>query len=53
MFYCRGIKIVVVKLFSTTTNRNKHEKPKEHWSEKKCIIEFDSNLYLFVCPSAG
>ena len=41
------------KRFSTTTNRNKYEKSKGHWSEKKRIIEFDSNLSLFVCPSAG
>ena len=41
------------KKSSTTTNRNKHEKSKGHWSEKKCIIEFDSNLSLFVCASAG
>ena len=51
VFYCRGKDYG--KIFSTTTNRNKYEKPKGHWFEKKCIIEFDSNLSLFVCPSAG
>ena len=51
VFYCRGKDYG--KFFSTTTNRNKYEKPKGHWFEKKCIIEFDSNLSLFVCPSAG
>ena len=51
VFYCRGEDCG--KSFSTTTNRNKHEKSKGHWSEKKYITEFDSNLSLFVCPSAG
>ena len=51
VFYCRGKDCG--KSFSTTTNRNKHEKSKGHWSEKKYITEFDSNLSLFVCPSAG
>ena len=51
VFYCRGKDCG--KFFSTTTNRNKHEKSKGHWSEKKCIIEFDGNLSLLVCPSAG
>ena len=51
VFYCRGKDYG--KNFSTTTNRNKYEKPKGRWFEKKCIIEFDSNLSLFVCPSAG
>ena len=51
VFYCRGKDCG--KSFSTTTNRNKHEKSKGHWPEKKCIIDFDSNLSLFVCPSAG
>ena len=51
VLYCRGKDCG--KSFSTTTNRNKHEKSKGHWSEKKYITEFDSNLSLFVCPSAG
>ena len=51
VFYCRGKDCG--KSFSTTTNRNKHEKSKGHWSEKKYITEYDSNLSLFVCPSAG
>ena len=51
VFYCRGEDCG--KSFSTATNRNKHEKSKGHWSEKKYITEFDSNLSLFVCPSAG
>ena len=51
VFYCRGKDCG--KNFSTTANKNKHDKLKGHWSEKKCIIEFDSNLSSFVCPSAG
>ena len=51
VFYCRGKDCG--KSFSTTTNRNKHEKSKGHWSKKKSIIEFDSDISLFVCPSAG
>ena len=51
VFYCRGKDCR--KSFSTTTNRNKHEKSKGHWPKKKSVIEFDSDLSLFVCPSAG
>ena len=42
------------KSFSTSYNRNKHEKAKGHWSEnKKTSIEFNEETSLFICPTAG
>ena len=42
------------KSFSTTFNRNKHEKVKGLWPEKKdTVIEFNKESRLFVCPTTG
>ena len=39
--------------FSTVFNRNKHEKLKGHWLQKKNnVIEFNKDLYLCICPTA-
>ena len=52
VYFCLGKECG--KSFSTTFNRNKHEKAKGHWSEKKnTVIEFNKESRLFVCPTAG
>ena len=40
--------------FSTVFNWNKHEKLKGHWLRKKNNVnEFNKELSLFICPTAG
>ena len=58
---CTGIKMVYPcrnkdcgRSFSTVFNRNKHEKLKRHWLNKKNnVIEFKKELSLFICPTAA
>ena len=51
-YLCRGKECGIS--FSTTFNRNKNEKAKGHWSEKKnIVIEFDKVSRLSVCPTPG
>ena len=52
VYLCRGKECG--KSFSITFNRNKHEKAKGHWSEKKnTVIEFHKESRLFVYTTAG